>query len=90
MKSSISAILNELTNNTVEHMDVQKIKYEWHDVSRIEPPMGACDYVALLEDIKLMGRVHTPIILYEQKIVDGRHRQKACIELGFTLPIIEI
>ena len=54
---------------------------EVHPACLILPEMDADDYEKLKEDISGFGLRH-PIILYQGKILDGRHRYRACLELG--------
>jgi ParB-like chromosome segregation protein Spo0J len=50
-----------------------------HPIAEIFPKMDPNDYADLVEDIRANG-LHTPITLYEGKILDGRHRYRACRE----------
>jgi len=50
-----------------------------HPLAELFPPMIDEEYSALVADIKANGLL-TPITLYEGKVLDGVHRQKACIE----------
>jgi hypothetical protein len=52
-----------------------------HPLAEILPPMRPDEYSALLESIKLDGLLNA-ITLYENHILDGIHRHKACLELG--------
>jgi ParB-like chromosome segregation protein Spo0J len=52
---------------------------EFHDVANIFPMMGDEEYRALVADIKANG-LHQPIWTYQDKIIDGRNRYKACAE----------
>ncbi len=54
---------------------------EPHPLARLIPEMGADDYRALAADIKERGLM-SHVILYEGKILDGRHRYRACREVG--------
>jgi hypothetical protein len=45
--------------------------------------MLADEYQALVESIKINGLLHD-IELIDDKIIDGRHRERACIEVGET------
>jgi len=54
---------------------------EFHAVTNIFPAMGDDDYRQLLADIKANG-LREPIWTYQGKIIDGRHRYRACLELG--------
>ena len=47
--------------------------------------MSKEQYEALREDIAAHG-VQEPIWVYEGRIIDGKHRQHACIELGIDPP----
>lgn len=53
-----------------------------HPVALLMPEMTELQYMALRDDIKARG-LRTPIILAgDGRIADGRHRYKACRELG--------
>lgn len=56
-------------------------RYEVHPAAEIPPPLDDDDYKALLDSVRQHGQQH-PIILYEDQIIDGRHRYQACCELG--------
>lgn len=60
---------------------------EPHPACLILPDMERDDYEKLKEDISGFGLLH-PIVLYHGKILDGRHRYRACIELGIE-PVFE-
>lgn len=57
------------------------IDYEAHELASIMPEMAATEYLELRADIGKVG-LQVPITLYEGKVLDGRHRQRACKELG--------
>lgn len=52
-----------------------------HPLAELIPPMGDEDYAALRGSIREKGQ-QLPIILFEDQILDGRHRQKVCDELA--------
>lgn len=52
-----------------------------HKVAGIFPEMSAEEFRALVEDIRQNG-LRNPIIHFEGAVLDGRHRLKACAELG--------
>jgi len=54
---------------------------EIHDLCKLFPPMPEDQFLSLLDSIRDHGLL-TPITLYEGKILDGRHRHRACINLG--------
>lgn len=54
---------------------------EIHPACFIMPEMADEDYEKLKEDISGFGLRHK-ITLYQGKILDGRHRYRACMELG--------
>ena len=56
------------------------LKLEAHEHAAIFPMMAEKDFANLKEDIKANGLLE-PIILFEDKILDGRNRHKACCEL---------
>lgn len=52
-----------------------------HDIANIIPAMQDDEYQALKADIAANGQIE-PIWTYRGAIIDGRHRHKACQELG--------
>ncbi|MGI8594682.1 MAG: ParB N-terminal domain-containing protein, partial [Solirubrobacteraceae bacterium] len=52
-----------------------------HRLAKLIPPMSEQEFVELRDDISENG-LQTPITLYEGQILDGRHRARACAELG--------
>ena len=57
------------------------MSYEYHAVANIFPMMGEPEFSKFKEDIAKNG-LKLPIWLHEGKIVDGRNRYKACLEIG--------
>jgi len=57
------------------------IDYDLHDLCKLFPPMPEDQFNSLIDSIRDHGLL-TPIMLHEGKILDGRHRYKACINLG--------
>lgn len=55
--------------------------YQIHELALYIPEMSPDEYIELKEDIRKNGLL-TPLTLYQDKILDGRHRYKACQELG--------
>jgi hypothetical protein len=56
---------------------------EFHDVCNLFPMMADEEYRALVEDIREHG-LREPIVVWQGKIIDGRNRYRACMELGIT------
>ena len=54
---------------------------EIHPIALLLPVMGESELNNLKNDIQTNGLLH-PISLYEEKILDGRHRYTACTQLG--------
>src|SRR6266567_5982900 len=57
------------------------IRMDFHDVANIFPMMGDEEFTALVADVKVNGLL-TPVWTYQGKIIDGRNRYKACMQLG--------
>ena len=55
--------------------------YEVHPLADAMPPLRKQDYQELLADVQTNGLVD-PITLFEDKILDGRNRLRACQEAG--------
>lgn len=62
-------------------MDGAKQKYDFHPVCKMFPPMPEEEFDALVEDIRANG-LRVSIKTYREKIIDGRHRLRACIVAG--------
>jgi phage N-6-adenine-methyltransferase len=54
---------------------------EFHEVANIFPMMSAEEFESLKADIKYNGLLE-PIWRHEGKIIDGRNRYQACLEIG--------
>ena len=59
-----------------------------HPVATLFPDLSVRDYEALREDIRRHG-VKVPILVHGGEILDGRHRYRACRELGKPCPAVE-
>jgi N6-adenosine-specific RNA methylase IME4 len=57
----------------------KEIDRKYHEVSNLFPLMDKDDYEELRKDIKKNGLLE-PIWLYQEEIIDGRNRHRACIE----------
>lgn len=57
------------------------MKLKPHKFAEFLPPMSEAEYQAMKDDIAANGQ-REPIILLDGKILDGRHRNRACVELG--------
>jgi hypothetical protein len=54
---------------------------EFHELAGLFPMMTGDDAKALGDDIKANG-LHEPIIMFQEKILDGRNRYLECIRVG--------
>jgi ParB-like chromosome segregation protein Spo0J len=54
---------------------------EYHPLATIFPPLDPAEFEALKEDIREHG-LREPITVFENKILDGIHRYKACLAVG--------
>lgn len=52
-----------------------------HPIAALMPAMTDEEYGALRDDIRANGLL-APITLYDGQVLDGRHRLRACLELG--------
>ena len=56
-------------------------EYEYHPLAEEMPRWGSDSFGGLCEDIATNGLVNS-IVLYDGKILDGRHRYEACLTAG--------
>jgi hypothetical protein len=59
-----------------------------HEAAALFPPMSKREFEALVVDIKENGQ-REPIITLDGKILDGRHRWRACEQLGMPAETME-
>lgn len=59
-----------------------------HPAATIFPEMSAAEIDALALDIAAHG-LRDPIVIYDGKVLDGRHRQRACAEAGVDPRYVE-
>lgn len=57
------------------------MNYPIHDIANIFPEMGGAEFASLCADIKANG-LREAIWLYQGAVIDGRHRMRACAEVG--------
>lgn len=62
--------------------------YEFHEVASIFPMMSESEFAGLIEDIRKNGQ-REPVWIHEDKIVDGRNRYRACLELDIPVAVRE-
>jgi len=67
---------------------IQTLKYKPHRISEILPSMSDDEKHELVADIKNNGLVE-PIVLYQGAVLDGVHRQEACVKAGIPPRYIE-
>jgi ParB-like chromosome segregation protein Spo0J len=69
----------------------QKLEYkiERHPLSAAFPNMTTDEFVDLLNSVREIG-IQTPIVLFEDKIIDGWHRYRASVELDIECPAIDL
>lgn len=62
-----------------------EIQLKIHPAAEIFPRMSEAEYEALKADIAAHG-VREPVWIYQDMLLDGRHRQQACDDLGIDCP----
>jgi len=66
-----------------------KFNYPVHSVAELFPEMDAESYEAFKEDIRA-NKQSEPIVLWKKQLIDGRHRLRACNELGIKPIVVDI
>ena len=70
-------------------MEVQMSEYPISPLAMLFPPMLDEDFDKLVSSIQEQGLLE-PITLYQGEIIDGRHRYKACKQLGIECQFTEL
>ena len=65
------------------------MSYPLHPAVEIFPVMDELSFANLAEDIRVNGQ-HEPILLWRGQVIDGRHRLRACNELGIMPKVREV
>ena len=63
--------------------------YELHPLADIIPEASPEDFAALVASIKAVGQIE-PIRLWDERVIDGRHRLRACEQLGIEPVLREV
>jgi ParB-like chromosome segregation protein Spo0J len=63
-------------------------KLEPHPLSKLFPPIPPEDFDQLAADIKLNG-LHQRIVIYQDQILDGNNRYRACEDAGIKATFVE-
>jgi hypothetical protein len=69
--------------------DKYEYKIERHQLSSVFPDMTREEYSELLDSVREIG-IQNPIVLFEDKIIDGWHRYKASVELDIDCPAVDL
>jgi N6-adenosine-specific RNA methylase IME4/ParB-like chromosome segregation protein Spo0J len=72
---------SETYNDSTEVESQLPKELEIHEAANLFPEMSAQEFEELKKDIGMNG-LQMPILLYQGKVVDGRHRLRACTELA--------
>lgn len=60
-----------------------------HELSKAFPPMSDEEFQDLKDSIENIG-VQTPIVIFEDKVIDGWHRYTAANDVGMPCPEVEL
>ena len=64
-------------------------KIKAHPLAKLLPPMSEAEFEALKSDIAATKRLTDPIVLLDGLILDGRHRYRACLDLGIAPKFVD-
>ncbi|QOV90907.1 DNA modification methylase [Humisphaera borealis] len=60
-----------------------------HPLATILPRMSDGEFAALKDNVRTVGRIVDPIVTLDGKVLDGRHRDLICCELGIERRTVE-
>ena len=63
--------------------------YPLHPATDLFPPMTDAEFVSLVADIDTNGQLE-PILILDGQVIDGRHRLRACEQIGIEPRVREI
>ena len=75
----------EKENNAAQCVGTTRIipsESAFHPVADIFPAMSDTEFRELVEDIREHGQREPVWMLEDKRVIDGKHRVKACVELG--------
>jgi len=87
MESKVTPInIKSLTKKGFQLVEIDPMKLEIHTLANINPMMPNDQYAEFIKQfIDGFNKDISHIVLFKGKVVDGRHRTKACKELGINL-----
>jgi hypothetical protein len=60
-----------------------------HTLASLLPPMLDSEYALLRDDIRANGQ-RQAIVIHDGQLLDGRHRVRACVELGIPVRVVTL
>jgi N6-adenosine-specific RNA methylase IME4/ParB-like chromosome segregation protein Spo0J len=89
MNSTISTATSATASPVAANTDLAALPvYTLDPCCHDFPPMQHDEFTALKDSIALNGQKE-PILVWQGKVVDGRHRYQACIDLGLA-PLVHV
>jgi len=71
------------------HTTILATELTLHPLAELFPPMNDDDYQALKADIARRGQLN-PVTVQDGQVLDGRHRWRACCELGILCHVRDL
>ncbi len=68
---------------------MNELEYEVHPIAELLPPMAEDVFQDFKADVATHGQ-KDPATIWQGKLIDGRHRARACKELGLKLIVTEL
>jgi ParB-like nuclease domain len=82
--------MNEQTKSSINKTDAIMTPHQYrnHDVADLFPAMTEKEFAELKTSISQDGQ-HQPIVVDGDQLLDGRHRLRACMELGIEPKVVQ-